>query len=133
IEWLCRADFDRAIVVLQEDFVRKITAHPGAKGYRGISALAQIAFDIRVQEKVNRKSFSPQPRVNSVIVLFTPKLMVPEAEASNIMRLFSLRRRQVDSALTELGMEGAGGHGRRRVYSLTPEEVHELCGAPGPQ
>jgi 16S rRNA (adenine1518-N6/adenine1519-N6)-dimethyltransferase len=132
IEWLCGADFERAIVVLQEDFVRKITAHPGARDYRGISALAQIAFNIRVQERVNRKSFSPQPRVNSVIVSFTPKLPVSEAEAANVIRIFSLRRRQVDSALTELGMEGAGGHGRKRIYSLTPEEVHELCAAPGP-
>ncbi|MDA4120541.1 MAG: hypothetical protein OK413_00345 [Thaumarchaeota archaeon] len=132
IEWLCGADFERAIVVLQEDFVRKITAHPGARDYRGISALAQIAFNIRVQERMNRKSFSPQPRVNSVIVSFTPKLPVSEAEAANVIRIFSLRRRQVDSALTELGMEGAGGHGRKRVYSLTPEEVHELCAAPGP-
>lgn len=132
IEWICGADFERAIVVLQEDFVRKIMAHPGARDYRGISALAQIAFDIKVLEKVNRKSFSPQPRVNSVIVLFTPKLLVSEAEAAKVMRLFSLRRRQVDSALSELGMEGAGGHGRRRVYSLTPEEVLELCRVPGP-
>ncbi len=132
IEWLCGADFGRAIVVLQEDFVRKITAHPGARDYRGISALAQMAFDIKMLERVSRKSFSPQPRVNSVIVSFTPKLPVSDEEVAEIMRLFSLRRRQVDSALSELGMEGAGGHGRRRVYSLTPEEVHELCRVPGP-
>jgi 16S rRNA (adenine1518-N6/adenine1519-N6)-dimethyltransferase len=132
VEWLCGADFDRAVVVLQEDFVNKITARAGARDYRGISALAQIAFDIKVQERVNRRSFDPQPRVNSVIVSFGPKLLVSEAEAANIMRLFSLRRREVDSALVELGMKGAGGHGRRRVYSLGPDEVHELCRAPAP-
>ncbi len=132
IEWLRGAGFERAIVVLQEDFVRKIMAHPGARDYRGISALAQIAFDIEVLERVSRKSFAPQPRVNSVIVSFEPRLLVSDAEAANVIRLFSLRRRQVDSALSELGMEGAGGHGRRRVYSLTPEEVHELCRVPGP-
>jgi 16S rRNA (adenine1518-N6/adenine1519-N6)-dimethyltransferase len=131
IEWLCGANFERAVVVLQEDFVRKIMASPGARDYRGISALAQIAFDIKVLERVSRKSFAPQPRVNSVIVSFAPKLLVSEAEAANVMRLFSLRRRQVDSALSKLGMEGAGGHGRRRIYSLTPVEVDELCRAPG--
>lgn len=131
IEWLCGADFERAIVVLQEDFVRKITADPGARDYRGISALAQIAFDIRVQEKVDRKSFSPQPRVSSVIVSLKPKRQVSEAEVASVIRLFSLRRRQVDSALTELGMKGAGGHGLRRVYSLTPNEVHGLCRSTG--
>jgi 16S rRNA A1518/A1519 N6-dimethyltransferase RsmA/KsgA/DIM1 with predicted DNA glycosylase/AP lyase activity len=132
IEWLCGADFERAVVLLQEDFVKKIVAHPGARDYRGISALAQIAFDIKMLEKVSRKSFAPQPRVNSVVVLFASKLLVSDEEAANVKRLFSLRRRQVDSALSELEMEGAGGHGRRRVYSLTPQEVHELCRAPGP-
>jgi 16S rRNA (adenine1518-N6/adenine1519-N6)-dimethyltransferase len=132
VEWLRGADFDRAVVVLQEDFVNKITARPGARDYRGISALAQIAFEIKVLERVNRRSFDPQPRVNSVIVSFGPKFPVSEAEAANIMRLFSIRRRQVDSALAELGMNGAGGHGRRRVYSLRPDEVHDLCRAPSP-
>jgi 16S rRNA A1518/A1519 N6-dimethyltransferase RsmA/KsgA/DIM1 with predicted DNA glycosylase/AP lyase activity len=132
VEWLCGADFDRAIVVLQEDFVSKITTRPGARDYRGISALAQIAFDIEVLDRVSRKSFDPQPRVNSVIVSFRPNLLVSQAEATNVMRLFSLRRRQVDSALTELGMEGTKNHGRRRVYSLGPDEVHELCRASGP-
>jgi 16S rRNA (adenine1518-N6/adenine1519-N6)-dimethyltransferase len=132
VEWLRRADFDRAVVVLQEDFVNKITARPGARDYRGISALGQIAFEIKVLERVNRKSFDPQPRVNSVIVSFGPKFPVSKAEAANIMRLFSLRRRQVDSALAELGMNGAGGHGKRRVYSLEPDEVHDLCRAPSP-
>jgi 16S rRNA (adenine1518-N6/adenine1519-N6)-dimethyltransferase len=132
IEWLCGANFVRAIVVLQEDFVRKITARPGTRDYRGISALAQVAFHIKALERVNRKSFIPQPRINSVIVSFAPKLRVSQAEAAKVMRLFSLRRRQVDSALSELGMEGAGGHGRRRVYSLSPEEVHGLCREPRP-
>jgi 16S rRNA (adenine1518-N6/adenine1519-N6)-dimethyltransferase len=132
VEWLCGTEFDRAIVVLQEDFVRKIIARPGSRDFRGISALAQIAFDIKVLEKVKRKSFAPQPRVNSVIVSFAPKLLVSEGETANVMRLFSLRRRQVDSALAELGMRGAGSHGRRRVYSLRPDEVHELCRVRGP-
>jgi hypothetical protein len=29
-------------------------------------------------------------------------------------------------------MNGAGGHGKRRVYSLRPDEVHDLCRAPDP-
>jgi 16S rRNA (adenine1518-N6/adenine1519-N6)-dimethyltransferase len=114
-------------VLLQEDFVEKITAPPGARNYRGISALTQISFDVNILDKVGAKSFSPSPKVSSAMVSFVPRLRIPRAEASEIMRLFSLRRRQIDSALAELGMRGGGGHGKRRVYSLGPEEVHELC------
>lgn len=126
VEWLSGLQFQRAVVVLQEDFVEKITAPPGTRGYRGVSALAQVSFDIRVLDRVKRESFSPRPRVRSVVASFTPRTRISKAEASQILRLFSLRRRQVDSALAELRIEG-GGHGRRRVYSLRPEEVHELC------
>ena len=132
VEWLSGIRFGRTIVVLQEDFVRKILAPPGDRDYRGVSALAQVSFDVRVLERVGRRSFSPQPRVSSVVVLFAPKLLVSKAEVSNIMRLFSLRRRQVDSVLAELGMEGKGSFGRRRVFSLRPEEVHALCCPPAP-
>ena len=129
VEWLSGAEFERAVVVLQEDFVNKLLSAPGERDYRGISALAQISFEVRVIERVNRTSFSPQPRVNSAIASFVPKRRVSKAEASGIMRLFSLRRRQVDSALAELGMKSAGSYGRRRVYSLSPDEVYELCKA----
>lgn len=127
VRWLCGMSFRRAVVLLQEDFVRKLTAPPGARDYRGISALAQLAFDIRVAARVGRESFSPQPRVGSVLALFLPKLQVSDSEASNIMRLFSLRRRRIDSALAELGMKEGSDHGQRRVNSLTPQEVHEIC------
>lgn len=128
IEWLSGMSFDRAMVVLQDDFVRKLLAPAGDRGYRAISALAQIAFDAKVLGRISRASFSPPPRVNSVVVSLTPRRRVPAAEVANIIRLFSLRRRQVGSALDELGMEGDGAYGRRRVYELRPDEVHEICG-----
>ena len=76
---------------------------------------------------MGRESFSPQPRVGAALALFLPKLQVSDSEASNIMRLFSLRRRRIDSALAELGIKEGAGHGQRRVNSLTPHEVHEIC------
>lgn len=127
VEWLSTMRFDRAVVMLQEDFVRKLRAPPGDRGYRGVSALAQVAFDVEVVERVDRSAFRPRPKVNSVVVSITPKLRVAAEEVSRIVRLFSLRRREVRSALTELGMEEKGEYGRRRVFSLVPSEVHEIC------
>jgi 16S rRNA (adenine1518-N6/adenine1519-N6)-dimethyltransferase len=127
VRWLSGIEFRMAVVVLQEDFVRKIRAPPGSRDYRGISALSQICFDVRVLGIVPRAAFSPQPRVGSVITSFTPIRQIEKAEVMNVIRLFSLRRRMANSALTELGMKGAGTFGRRRVNSLRPEEVHLLC------
>jgi 16S rRNA (adenine1518-N6/adenine1519-N6)-dimethyltransferase len=127
VNWLSGIPFRLAVVLLQDDFARKILAPPGDRDYRGISALAQLAFDMKIVERVKRDSFAPQPRVNSVMVQLSPKVRVSKAEASNIARLFSLRRRRVDAALGKLGMEWTGGQGTRRVNALTPAEVHEIC------
>ena len=127
VEWLSGMDFRRAAVVLQEDFVRKIMAPSGDRNYRAVSAMAQISFEMENVGRVGRRSFSPPPRVNSVIVSFTPKNKISGSERANISRLFSLKRRQVDSALAKLGMASKKSFGHRRVYSLTPPEVHRLC------
>jgi 16S rRNA (adenine1518-N6/adenine1519-N6)-dimethyltransferase len=127
VQWLSGIEFNRAIVLMQEDFVKKILAPPGARDYRGISALAQLCFEVEVLDRVKRASFSPQPRVSSVIVSFVPRLRVSKDEVSQITRLFTLRRRRADSALAQLGMKHGGSFGRRRVYALRPEEIHLLC------
>lgn len=126
VRWLCTMGFCRAVVVLQGDFVKKLTAPPGGRDYRGVSALAQVAFRIKVLERVEAEAFSPRPKVGSVVVAITPRRRLSEGEASRIVRFFTLRRKQVDSALAELGMKGRS-YGQRRVFSLGPEEVFELC------
>ena len=131
VRWLCRFDFRRAVVLLQEDFVRKLLAAPGDRGYRGISALSQLSFDLRVAGRVSRESFAPRPKVSSVMALISPRRRVSEAEAKNVVRLFSLRRKRVATALAELGMTWKGSQGGRRVNSLSPAEVHEICGPAG--
>ena len=128
VEWISQVEYRRGVVLLQEDFVAKVLSPPGSRDYRGVSAMAQISTKFTRLQGVRREAFSPPPRVNSVMVALTPRLRLSEAEASGIKRLFSLRRREVASALAKLGFGGRGeGYGRRRVYSLSPTEVHEIC------
>ncbi len=128
IEWLARLRFRRAIVLLQEDFVRKILAEPGSRNYRGVSALSQVAFGIKVLSRVDRASFSPPPKVTSLLVSITPRARLTVPQIRRLNRLFSLRRKRVTTALAMLGMVGAShDFGERRVCSLTPDEVARLC------
>ena len=126
IEWLSQLRYVRAVVVLQEDFVKKTLAKPGTRDYRGISAVAQMSSDTQVLFRLGRNAFSPQPKVSSLVVRMTPRRRLTAAEISNVKRLFSLRRRKVSSVLAELKM-AARDYGDRRVYSLLPDEIHALC------
>jgi 16S rRNA A1518/A1519 N6-dimethyltransferase RsmA/KsgA/DIM1 with predicted DNA glycosylase/AP lyase activity len=127
VEWICQMEYTRAVVLLQEDFVRKILSSPGNRDYRGVSVLTQLSSQITEIERVLPNAFEPPPRVASLLVSIKPRLRLSEQEILKVKRLFSLRRREVSSALARLGLGEGRGYGRRRVYSLTPREVHEIC------
>ena len=127
VKWLSAHRFERAIVVLQRDFVEKAMSRPGERNYRGISAVFQIAFVAEVLRRVGKTSFAPPPRVESVVVSLAPRRKLTKDEAGKVVRLFSLRGRKVASAREELGFDSSRGYGERRVVSLTPDEVYEIC------
>lgn len=127
VEWLAGLEYDRAVVLLQRDFVGKITAVPGSSNYRAVSVIAQISANIKTVCGVGREAFSPPPKVDSSLVIFRPKLRLPKQSAVLVKKLFSLRKRKVSVAAAKLNMLGAPEeYGRRRVYSLTPAEVSEV-------
>ncbi|MGD0395850.1 MAG: rRNA adenine N-6-methyltransferase family protein [Nitrososphaerales archaeon] len=128
IEWISQLEYGRAVVLLQEDFVNKIMANAGTRDYRAISVIAQVSSKVKVLMRVGRESFSPHPRVSSLLVSVKPKRRMTGAEILRVKCLFSLRRREVVSATVKLGMaRPKTDYGKRRVYSLTPEEVLEIC------
>ncbi len=129
VEWLAVLEFRRAVVLLQEDFVRKVTAPPGSRDYRGVSALAQTAFEVRVISRVSRASFSPRPKVASLLVSISQKVRLSDSEVGGIKRLFTVRRKRVSTATATLGIKSKEDYGERRVYSLTPDEILSLLSA----
>jgi len=128
VEWLSQLEYQRAVVVLQEDFVEKITSPPGDRNYRAISAIAQISSAIRLGEKIGREAFSPRPRVDSRIATFVPKIRLTMPQLVLIKRLFALRRRTTSSVFARLGIAPAAAlaDSRRRVYHLSPAEVYQI-------
>ncbi len=125
VEWISQLRYDRAVVLLQEDFVRKAMSRPGQRDYRAVSVIAQASSEITVAERVRRSAFSPQPKVSSVVVSMRPKRRLSNDEILGIKRLFALRRKEVGAALSKLGGVPLDD-GHRRVYSLAPEEVLRL-------
>ncbi len=132
VEWISQIQYDRAIVVLQRDFVEKLQSTPGNREYRAVSAIAQISSEFKMVKAIRRSAFGPPPKVDSVLVSITPKNRMSATQISDVKRLFSLRRRVVSAALAELGFPSPRQeYGTRRVYSLTPDEICEICPADG--
>jgi 16S rRNA (adenine1518-N6/adenine1519-N6)-dimethyltransferase len=95
--WLATKRFGRAIIMVQDEFNQKIQSKPGAKNYRAISAITQYCFDIEPLFKVDKKSFSPQPKVNSqVIKLIHKNKNLSKDMISKIHFLFSFKNKNIN-------------------------------------
>lgn len=127
VEWISQLRFDRAVVLLQEDFAKKVMARPGQRDYRAVSVIAQVSSYIRQVGRVPRSSFSPQPKVNSVMVTLRPRRRLTLQEIGAVKRLFALRRRQVGAVLTKLGGTPPEGLAKKRVFTLSPDQALELA------
>ena len=131
IEWLALKKFNRAIIMLQREFVDKLQARAGEANYRSISVIGQYCFRIENLFEVNRTSFTPQPRVKSQVVRLTPKgenhLIMQTL--NNINYIFSRRNKKAASVLKALGRKEFCYHNwnDKRIDQLAPEELVVLA------
>ena len=94
--WLATKKFERAIIMVQDEFSHKIQSKPGDKNYRAISAIIQHCFEIEPLFKVNKKSFFPQPKVDSqVIKLISKNSVLSKDTISKIQFVFSFKNKNI--------------------------------------
>jgi 16S rRNA A1518/A1519 N6-dimethyltransferase RsmA/KsgA/DIM1 with predicted DNA glycosylase/AP lyase activity len=138
VEWLSRRRYDRAVVLVQWDFARKITAPPGSRAYRAVSVISQASAQVEIVSDVGRLSFEPPPRVDSCLVMMKWRRCLTSEEIAMIKRIFSQKRRTVKAALRSLGLVAPrsasstssrdGASPQCRVNSLRPESVLAMVG-----
>jgi 16S rRNA (adenine1518-N6/adenine1519-N6)-dimethyltransferase len=122
IEWLSTQEFDRAILMVQEEFADKLAARPGSKNYRAISALAAHCFAIEKLFKVRRESFEPQPKVESSIIRIIPINAITREGIRNINLLFSRRNKKASSVAAKTGIIDAN-YGSKKIDELESRDL----------
>jgi 16S rRNA (adenine1518-N6/adenine1519-N6)-dimethyltransferase len=127
IEWLSTQEFDRAILMVQEEFAEKLAARPGSKNYRAISALAAHCFAIEKLFKVRRESFEPQPKVESSIIRIIPVNAITREAIRNINLLFSRRNKKVSSVAAKIGIIIDANYGSKKIDELEPRHLVRMA------
>ncbi|MGI0037531.1 MAG: 16S rRNA (adenine(1518)-N(6)/adenine(1519)-N(6))-dimethyltransferase RsmA [Nitrososphaera sp.] len=126
IEWLATQKFDRSVVMVQREFAEKLAAAPGDRDYRAISALANYCFKITRVTSVDRKSFSPQPTVESVVLKIVPINTVTRNTIGNLNLLFSKRNKKASSVIAKAGISGINV-GEKRIDQLPGAILVEMA------
>ena len=127
IEWLATQKFDRCIVMVQREFADKLAAAPGDADYRAISALANYCFKITNVTSVDRKSFYPQPLVDSAVLKIVPVHRVTKDTISKLNFLFSRRNRKAKSFATRAGIADTDV-GEKRIDQLPGAILVRIAG-----
>lgn len=95
----------RAVVMLQKEFIDRILAQPGDDAYGLLSLRIQMDWVPRALKTVPPEAFSPRPKIDSTVMLLTPR---PATELPPydhklmdelMRRCFSQRRKQMHKQL----------------------------------
>ncbi len=107
--------FSSMVLMFQKEVGDRLCAAPGCKDYGILSVLCQLWYDIEAVVDVGPESFSPPPRVDSLVLRFTP-LAAPRVDPVDpafftkvVKAAFTQRRKQLRNSLM------AGGFPRDHV------------------
>ena len=101
---LLKYPFEKAILMYQYEFARRLAASCGSKDYGKLSICVQYLADVELLEIVPPTAFSPQPGVRSAVVRLVPK--TPEYEVADrtffsrfLTTVFSQRRKKLKNSI----------------------------------
>lgn len=121
----------KAIIMMQYEVAKRLTASPGTKEYGIMSVQAQLFSEVRFEFKVLRTVFYPKPNVDSAVVsfLFNKSVDVSDESLKRVVRTaFNQRRKKMSNSLKGVdGFEKAGKEWLdKRPDALTPQEFVKL-------
>ncbi|MDD4050988.1 MAG: 16S rRNA (adenine(1518)-N(6)/adenine(1519)-N(6))-dimethyltransferase RsmA [candidate division Zixibacteria bacterium] len=73
IDWMLKYHpvIDRAVLMMQKEVAERIASPPGRRARSTISVITSLYYDCRTACDVPPRSFTPPPKVDSAVVLFT--------------------------------------------------------------
>ena len=97
-------------LMFQKEVADRIAAPPGSDAYGRLSVLAQATCDARVAMTLPARAFTPPPKVDSAVVVLTPRADAPPAPLLSALErvtaaAFGQRRKMLRSSLKLLGGE----------------------------
>ncbi|MGA2783536.1 MAG: 16S rRNA (adenine(1518)-N(6)/adenine(1519)-N(6))-dimethyltransferase RsmA [Candidatus Bathyarchaeia archaeon] len=133
--------FDRAVFLLQTEFIHRLTAKCGSHEYGRLTVTLQSKAEANFIMKVPRTAFYPMPKVDSGVVTITPRKDPLTIENSLLFEdlvrfLFTQRRRKLRGVLTRYLRKRVPTKTdsilsqitflERRIFQISPTELADL-------
>ncbi len=130
-----RSKIDFAVLMVQDEVAKRLSAAVGTKDYGSISIRLQLVADVNKLFPVSPNCFQPKPKVNSRIIKITfrkREMLDNESEfVSFIKRAFGMRRKMFRHFVSHYyGKESINllpdNFKTNRIESFTPEDIYHL-------
>ena len=127
-------EWDRAILMFQEEFANRLVAKSGSKVYGRLSVMANHYAKITKLFKVSKTAFQPQPKIHSQVVKLvrqTPNYNLLDYETFEkvVKSIFMHRRKTIKNCLKltfpDLDLEQFP-YLNQRAEVLNPEQIADL-------
>jgi len=103
IHWMLMNRFSHGIVMVQNDFAKKLVSKNHER--KAISVLAQSGFEMKILKTIGMENFTPKPKINSSIMSFYRKSTLSKELIQSVNLIFSLRRKKLQNIGKKLGLE----------------------------
>ena len=107
----------RAVALVQREVAERLVAAPGSGDYGALTVNVQVAVTVRMISRVSAGAFNPKPKVDSAIVLLSPRnpqsLGADEEKPFRrfVQAVFGMRRKQMLRVVRELWIPAADDAG----------------------
>ena len=138
---ILNSQFKLATLLLQEEFVRRLTATSGTRDYGRLTVMLQCSAQATLIKTVPSTAFYPKPRVNSALVIITrAKESSPTVDkglfVDLVRALFTQRRRRLQGVMARYLKSRYPEHSQallqsvsipdKRVFEASPQELVEI-------
>jgi len=131
---LVNYDWNRAILMFQEEFANRLVAKPGSKIYGRLSVMANHYVTTKKLFKVSKTAFQPQPKIHSQVVKLIrhePNYELADFDTFDkvVRSLFTHRRKTIRNCLKlafpDISLDTLP-HMGKRAEVLYPEDIADL-------
>ena len=120
-----RGAIGRMVLMFQREVAERIRARAGERAYSALSVFTALYWETREHFRVAAGNFSPAPRVDAEVIVFTPHARAPFPPAGEaallgaIRAAFSAPRKTIRNALSgSLGLDAAQIESALRTASI---------------
>jgi 16S rRNA (adenine1518-N6/adenine1519-N6)-dimethyltransferase len=108
------------VVTVQAEAAQRLCSRPGDEAWGASAAILQAAGVVRLVRRLSPGCFHPQPRVDSAIIAWTPRAVLPSEFGRFCRAVFSARRKVLPGALHDAGHARETALAACRMCGLDP-------------